>query len=407
MEMEEEDEEVREQARKDAEYLWKNELESSFKEKFNESLLETMKKIDFELMKYDKKINAILKGIEQKPIDKKHEVILNPIKIDLREVKKTKTYVKLNLLNDANPLINLVIQSLSNIQTFNAYYLNPQKEGKILSKSKANPNGVFLGPSYLKLLKDMWGDQKEDYFPSDFHEALKALMRNDYQSNNSGYIMEFMLNQLYLELNLDNNLHINLNYFKDNDQLPNNKIFNSSYTLIKTKKFCSFCKNLVEKYLSASPVINIFLDENNGKSNQFNLENNLKELLIERGKDRIFDNCPSCITHQENFVSKYIYETSEIVVFHIDRKNDPNHRISLSYGQIMKILGKEYKLITVIQDLTLNYDGSCLYMAYIRSFCNQKWFSYDNKNIKLNNNENELFDDRNTSLLIYSLPNSN
>ena len=383
-----EEKEIREQAREDAENLWKNELESSFLEKINVSLLEIMRNIDSKFSDYEKKVNPYL----------------NNQRVDIRKVKKM--YVKLTLLNDANPLINLIIQCLTNIKTFCAYYLNPEKEKKILSKSNKNPCDAYLGPAYLQLLKDIWGDQREEYSPTEIHTKLKELMKNNYNSNNSAFIMKCILNQLYLELNLDNNQPIDLEKVKDNDLncLPSNKILNACYSFLKAKKMCLSCQKIVDNdYCIVSPVINIYLDANNGKSNKYSLENNLNELLIERNVDY----CIQCKRQQDINIYKYIDKSKEIIIFYIDRKNDPNHNISLSYGYSMKVLNEQYKLITVIKDLPSNNVISCSYIAYIRSFSNHNWYSYDNKDIKICNNGNEIIDDKNASLLIFSRSGSN
>ena len=60
---------------------------------------------------------------------------------------------------------------------------------------------------------------------------------------------------------------------------------------------------------------------------------------------------------------------------------------------------KKYKLVTVIKDAS--------YIAYIRSFSNPKWYSYDNRDIKLCNNENEKSDNKHASLLIYARSGAN
>ena len=378
-----EEEEIRKQAKEDAENLWKNELESSFLEKINESLLEIMRNIDSKFSDFEKIFNPYLN---------------NP-RVDIRKVKKM--YVKLILLNDANPLINLIIQCLTNIKTFCAYYVNPEKEEKILSKSNKNPYDAYLGPAYLQLLRDIWGDQRKEYFPTEIHKKLKELMKNNYNSNNSAFIMEFILNQLYLELNPDNNQVINLEYVKNKKCLPSNKILNASYSYIKTIKKCLSCQNTVDEYYIVSPVINIYLDANNGKSNKYSLENNLNELLIERNVRNV-DYCIQCKRQQNINIFKYINQSKEIIIFHIDRKNDPNHNISLSYGYSMKLLNEQYKLITVIKDLPSNNVISGSYVAYIRSFFNHKWYSYDNNDIKICNNGNEIIDDKYASLLIFS-----
>ena len=107
-----EEEDIKKQAKEDAENLWINELESPFLEKINESLLEMMKNIESKFSYYEKIFNPYL----------------NFKRVDIREINKM--YVKLTLLNDSNPLINLIIQCLTNIKTFCAYYVNPPQRKK-------------------------------------------------------------------------------------------------------------------------------------------------------------------------------------------------------------------------------------------------------------------------------------
>lgn len=418
-----EEDEIKEQAKKDAKDLWEKELEMPFIEKINESLLLMMKNIDSQFLAYEKKFNSIIKGIDKNAIDNSSQNSVqkpslsssnisnnnNPNKINIKDI--TKPYTKLTFFSDENPLINLIIQCLCNIKTFMAYYFNPDKEEKILRKFKNNPNDLFLGPAYLNLLKKVWEDQKEEYSAIEIHNVLKGLMKDDYNSNNSGHIMKFIIKQLYSELNDDNDQVINLDNFTNSTYLPKNKILYAAYPYIQTKKSCLTCRNIVQNYFSVSPVINIYLDENNGESTKFNLENDLNKLLIERGEEQILDDCQICKKQQNIMVTKSVKEASEITIFYIDRKNDPNHKISLSYSHSMNLSMNSSKtkfdLITVIKDLPFNSDGSLSYIAYIRSLINHKWYSYDNKEIKLLQDENEVLDDKYASLLIYSPPKHN
>jgi len=418
-----EEDEIKKQAQKDAKELWENELEKPFLEKINESLLLMMKNIDSQFLAYEKKFNSIIKGIEKNSMNNSSQNSVqksslsssiisdnNPNKIDIEKI--TKPYTKLTLLDDVNPLINLIIQCLCNIKTFMAYYFNPNKEEKILRKFRNNPNNLYLGPGYLNLLKKVWEDLKEEYSPREIHNILKGLMKDDYKSNNSGHIMKFIIDQLYSELNNDNDLLINLDNFKDSSYLPKNKILNTAYPFIKTKKTCLSCGKIVDNYFSVSPVINIYLDESNDESTKFfNLENDLNKLLIERGKEQILVDCQTCKKQQDIMVSKSVKEASEITIFYIDRKNDPNHEISLFYSHSMNLCmdssNTKFDLITVIKDLPFNSDGSLSHIAYIRSLINHKWYSYDNKEIKLLQDENEVLDGKYVSLLIYSPPKSN
>ena len=71
--------------------------------------------------------------------------------------------IKLLFIDDTNPLVNLVLQCISNIKTLVLYYFNPKKEEKILLKANNDPNNCYLGPSFLKLLDHLWKSNQKEY----------------------------------------------------------------------------------------------------------------------------------------------------------------------------------------------------------------------------------------------------
>ena len=73
------------------------------------------------------------------------------------------------------------------------YYLNPIKEDKILKISKENPNKAYLGPSFLKLLDHLWKSNQKEYAPMKIHNFLKKSMKNDYNTNDAGLIIQYIL----------------------------------------------------------------------------------------------------------------------------------------------------------------------------------------------------------------------
>ena len=93
--------------------------------------------------------------------------------------------------------------SLSNIKLIVLYYLNPSKEEKILKKSKENPNNIYLGPSFLKLLDHLWKNDKKEYTPFEIHNNLKKLMLDNYNTNDSSIIINYILNKLHEEINFN------------------------------------------------------------------------------------------------------------------------------------------------------------------------------------------------------------
>ena len=355
-------------------------------------------------------------------INIENDHILRKKQIHVFNIQKP-SFVKLVQSNDTNTLINLILQSLANIKTLIAYYFNPQKEMKILKKSMENPNGVYLGGPFLKLLDNIWKSSKTQYNPYEIHQSLQKLMGNNYYSNNPGFIFNFILTQLHNELiqnpninkveeGLDDNLCLQ-NFFQF-FKLNATKIMSSFSNNYKIQKRCQFC-NQIQYLYESSFVLDIFLEannENNLSSNKIYLTENLKALLIDRENKNIVENCINCHAPKNKFVNKSIYTTSEILIININRIKDINCNVSLEYpflfngSEINKNVSQyKYELITIIKKF--NNNNFFHFVAYCKSFVNKKWYLYNNQNIELVQNENELIDDKNTCLLIYSFINSN
>ena len=99
---------------------------------------------------------------------------------------------------NSNPLINLIFNSLVNIRHLLLYYMNPTKEEKIMKKSNGINN--ILGPVFLKLIDHSWKSKFNEYTPEKMHQILKNLMKGDYNTQNPGLIYKYILSQLHSEL---------------------------------------------------------------------------------------------------------------------------------------------------------------------------------------------------------------
>ena len=351
-------------------------------------------------------------------------IMLRKQNIDLSNYKNPPLITLIESTN-TNPLVTLIFRLLSNLLTILPYYFNPKREEKILKKSKEDPNGTYLGPSFLKLLDYLWKSTKKEYFPIDLYEALKKLMGNNYYSNNPGFIMEFILNQLSKELNFnpfenneynnDNDDHLNQNdsfklFFK-HFQNCSTKITNSFFTTIKTQKKCSSCSKSTY-YFNAVPVVNIILESSSENMffNQLNLKDHLNNLLIEKKDEDINEYCIYCNNQRHKFVRKEIFLTFNIIIFYINREKDPECRLSFNYPEIFN--GKElvnklfdlynYQLIAVIKKIPSENNNFGNYIAYCKSFTNNRWYSYNKQNISIVQNTEEILDNKNASLLIYN-----
>ena len=102
-----------------------------------------------------------------------------------------------------------------------------------------------------------------------------------------------------------------------------------------------------------------------------------------------------------------IYATYSIIIFNIRRKNNSN--VSFIYPD--KFDGRwvinyayalpNYQLISVIKAIPDIKNKRYNYIAYIKSFIDNKWYVYTREKIELINNIKEINDGTNACLLIY------
>jgi hypothetical protein len=330
------------------------------------------------------------------------------------------------MLNNTNPLINIVLRCLSNIETLLLYYFNPNKEQKILQKSIANPNLKFLGPSFLKLLDNLWKSEKKEYSPKEIHGVLNELMLNKYLSNDPGVIMNFILNQLDNELILNranNNMNDPYMQYNESESLKmygdimaknNTKISGFFFSTIKMRKSCRGCQQ-ISYFFSPTPVINIYIETlpNDIGFNNLSLEENLYAYLTNKENEQIKENCLICEGETVKNVSQTIYATPEILIFNINRDKDPKYVKHFSYPMHFdgkKIINSDaptqnYELTTVIKKVINN--NNLMFVAYCKSFIDNKWYIYHNNNIEILNDLKDLIDDKRACLLIYTGKNNN
>ena len=274
-------------------------------------------------------------------------------------------------------------------------------EQKIKKKSIENPNIKFLGPSFLKLLDNLWKSQKVEYSPREIHEVLNELMLNKYNSNDPGVIMNFILNQLDNELILNranNNVNDPYIQFRETDSLQrycgimaqkNTKISETFFSTIKMQKYCKGCQQ-ISYFFSPSPVITIYIESNQNDLgyNNLSLEENLYVYLTNKENEHIKDDCLICGCATEKNVSQLIYTTPGFLIFNINRIKDPNNLKHFKYPMMFdgnRIINNDiplpnYELTTVIKKVVNN--NNVIFIAYCKSFIDGKWYMYYNNNIE-------------------------
>lgn len=328
--------------------------------------------------------------------------------INIKEIKYPKL-INLANINNTNFLINLVLLYLSNIDRLTGYFLKAKHEEQILYKAKQNPAGTFLAPSYLKLLDHLWKGTKKVYDPLEIHEKLKILMQNNYYSTNPGVIINFIVNQLHQELNLNTNMinqpdwNFNMNMafqnFVNYFNSIHNELSDEFFSTIRITK--TTAQNTPIFIYQSTVVFNLYL--NNINTQFISVEQWFKNLIFDTNDINYY-----CMNN-ENFKDKTVVAIPKILVLNINRNN--NQKQYLNYPPILfdnnlienngQQSGK-YELYCVIISKYENNNNT--FYAYIKNVIDYKWYLYDNEGIKIVNNEEEIFDlenASNASLLIY------
>ena len=440
---------IKQEVMKEVEEDWENNLKNSFKDQLNKCLINGLTNLKIQMNDFETSvknhINSLEKDFENKfntqitqlqlqqgndnknlvnnnniniPLENDDE--LRKIHIDFHNVKNP-SLKNIILSPDFNPLINLILNCFINIRTFTLYYLYPTKESKIMRKTNGNPN--ILGPVFLKLLDHGWKSKFDEYTPSELHQILKKLMKENYNTHNPGLIFHFILSQLNNELrqeqlieNMPNNPHIIFNrekvleLFKRQYSQPL-KIQNSFYNIIETEKRCSIC-GTISYYFEYLPIINIYLEaQAENIYNNISLLEHFQTLLTDKNEEKITEDCLACGSKSNKFISKNILDTNEIIIININRFNDPNNMVEFKYPE--KIEKKnlinqskttnyknfKYEIFVVLKQYKIN--NNFQYILYIKNFVNNTWYSYNNQNIRKADINEAISDYKNTCLIIY------
>ena len=433
-----EEEEKNKQIIKKINDIWENELKESFSNFMNQKEEEILNGVEKGLNEIDDSVKNYIKALDKKLEEKKKNInknyeddkILRKKVIDFQNLKES-NLVSLSLLQNTNPLINIILQCLSNIEYLAMYYLNPEKEEKILKKSKDNPNNTYLGPSFLTLLDHLWKSQHKEYAPLEIHNVLKKLMMNNYNTNDASIIINFILNKLSDELNI--NLNKNNNIEQDNpydhydagkimdkfiDKFNYNKtqISDTFFSSIKIKKKCLNCNAGSEYYFETIPSINLYLEENNNNrdlSQKLSLEEHFKIILNDKNQEYGVENCIICNSIQQKNITKSITSTSGVLILVINRDKDPNYNIYFKYPEKFDakekinnkmIESQKYELRAVIKKNKNINNNNFEYTAFYKNCIDNNWYLYNNQSIMLIQKDYKyyVFDERKAYVLIYN-----
>ena len=444
------EENIKKEAQKEAEEYWEKNIKDNFNEliskhyldvlinlknemkNFDESLEKHIQFLDTEFSKnFDNQISELQqktgviinnKNNNQNNTSFKEDDILRKKYLDIKAITFP-SLKKLILPPDSNQLINLIFYCLVNIKTLILYYFNPEKEKKIMWNSNGNPN--VLGSSFLKLIDNYWKSKSNEYAPVEMHQAIKKIMKKDYYTQNPGIIFqnilfklnsELSMNQLNENLNIKNDPYLTYNrdkiwkIFLESKQIV--KISNCFFNLIETEKRCETC-NTSQYSFEDLPIINIYLQENEDKNynNKLSFMEHYRSLLMDKKEEVSNEKCIICGDIKNKFVTKHILETAEIIIININRNNDVNNNVEFNYPENFekkdfinqyknpKFDNKKYELFCTLKKYKNNNNFE--YKMFCKNFVNEKWYLYNDTNIKESNIKDAMSDGKYINLIIY------
>lgn len=335
------------------------------------------------------------------------------MKESLKNMKELKepTFTGIRDNGELNGLLVPILYCFSQNESFLNFFI----ENGTKIAGNFNKNKKMLSPLLLNLVNNLWKEDGNRLFSP---LKIKEFFSNE-NLNNPRDIINYLFNKINEEiLGWDNEVFkINVgdpyDYFSPEVMLKNfQDSFEKYYYIYLSKHFFGYCQ--VNKKcdcdvdcFSFEPfvAINLYLDSeifgnfNGHDMNEFtklDLEKNLSNLIIKNG-EKIKERCLICEDQKNMSIKRQIVATKENLIFTIDRTKDKRNIMSLCYKEMINIDENKYQLNAIIKKKNENY-----YWSYFKSFINQKWYCQNREKIyQINNNENELFDFKNSCVLFY------
>ena len=360
--------EIEKEVEKEIDDIWGKELE----------LFQT--KIDNAHKELDKKFEKFTKEISEK---------IKKIKIE-QFIPNGKDYnLNLEYIDNTNYLINPILICLCNIDLF-IYLCLENWNINVIKDLNDKEDILFSG--FTNLISKIYLRKKHNYRdPFEIHKQLKIEMKNDFYTNDPGVIINFILKKLHNELNTFK--QYSEDKFDDKkgftDMITNNKtkISEEFFNILYFREECYEC-NSVKNYYQQIPIFDLYIDNDSALENAII---NFKSV------------CKQCKKRTKNTM---ISLTSNILIININRKDDIINSKNIIYKLKLDLFNQKYELISVIRkdyfinDKVIIYDPENI-SVFCKNCYDNRWYSYNDENKKLIENENKIIDGKKALLLIY------
>ena len=306
--------------------------------------------------------------------------------------------------NDLNYFINVVLFIFANLENVAQFCLE-EKYKEILKKLDNNNNNNFI-VLFIDLIKNMYITKNNNINIEPIHNFLKSELNKDFISylcQNPSILINKLLEYLYKDIKKTNERNI---------------IKNNFLSTLKTMKFCTKCKLLIEIQTEKKFVMNLYLKETINKKIHEEMKSILKPLLLDEQLETKKFPCLTC--KQDMTVYRTIENPKNYLIFNIEKSEKLKNPIKMKYSTNLKLTEVknekeyefEYELIMALTDKKtnvlnpkdnnniINEQYNCA--LYFKNFIKDDWHSLINgkyENFK-GNIKNEL-NEKKPNILIY------
>lgn len=248
--------------------------------------------------------------------------------------------------NDLNYFINVVLFIFANLENVAQFCLE-EKYKEILKKLDNNNNNNFI-VLFIDLIKNMYIAKNNNINIEPIHNFLKSELNKDFISylcQNPSILINKLLEYLYKDIKKTNERNI---------------IKNNFLSTLKTMKFCTKCKLLIEIQTEKKFVTNLYLKETINKKIHEEMKSILKPLLLDEQLETKKFPCLTC--KQDMTVYRTIENPKNYLIFNIEKSEKLKNPIKMKYSTNLKLTEVknekeyefEYELIMALTDKKTN-----------------------------------------------------
>ena len=248
--------------------------------------------------------------------------------------------------NGLNYFINVVLFIFANLENL-AQFCMEEKYKEILKKLDNNNNNNFI-VLFIDLIKNMYITKNNNINIEPIHNFLKSELNKDFISyfcQNPSILINKLLEYLYKDIKKTNERNI---------------IKNNFLSTLKTMKFCTKCKLLIEIQTEKKFVMNLYLKETINKKIHEEMKSILKPLLLDEQLETKKFPCLTC--KQDMTVYRTIENPKNYLIFNIETSEKLKNPIKMKYSTNLKLTEVknekeyefEYELIMALTDKKAN-----------------------------------------------------